>query len=74
MQLAGAFVATDANLAARALHAVDELAVKVADLGGELALAEIIVVRCGRLIAGKVEDADIDGRDHDARLIAGCEV
>ena len=58
--------------AARALHAVDELAVEVADLGGEPALAEIVVVGRRRLVVGQVEDADVDRGDDDARLLAGA--
>ena len=40
-----AAVAAGADRAARALHAVDQLAVEVAQLGREPALAEIVVVR-----------------------------
>ena len=65
----GAGVAAGPDLSARALHAVDELAVEIADLGGELALAEIILVGRRRLVVGQVEDADIDGGHHDAGLI-----
>ncbi len=64
-------IAAGADLAARALHAVDQLAVEIADLGRELALAEIIVVRRRRLVVGEIENADIDGGDDDARLLAG---
>ena len=71
LQLGGRAVAAGADLAARALHAVDQLAVEVADFGGEPALAEIIVVRRRRLVVGEVENADIDRGDHDARLLAG---
>src|SRR5262249_43642080 len=37
-------IAAGLDLAARPLHAVDELTVEVADLGGEPALAEVIIV------------------------------
>ena len=60
LQLAFAAVATRPDLAPGALHAVDQLAVQVADLGGELALAEIISVGVGRLVVGEIEDTDID--------------
>ena len=71
LQLGAARVAAGPDLAARALHAVDQLAVEVADFGGEPALAEVVVVRRRRLVVGEVEDADIDGGNHDARLLAG---
>ena len=57
-----AAVAAGVDRAGRALHAVDQHAVEVADLDGELALAEEIAGRVGRLEAGQVEDADIDRR------------
>ena len=66
-------VAAGRDLAARALHAVDQLAVEIADFGGEPALAEIIVVRRRRLVVGEIEDADIDRGDDDARLLAGAK-
>ncbi len=62
---AGAAVAADMDRARGALHAVDEQAVEIADVDGELALAEEIVFRIGRLEAGDVEDADVDRRDRD---------
>ena len=73
LQLGRARIAAGADLAARALHAVDQLAVEVADVGGEPALAEVIVVGRRRLVAGEIEDADIDRGDDDARLLAGAE-
>ena len=73
LQLAFAAVAARADLALGALHAVDQLAVKVADLGRELALAEIIVVGVGRLVVGEIEDADIDRRHDDACLFVRCQ-
>ena len=66
-----ALVAAAADLTARALHAVDQLAVEVADLGGKRLLAEIVIVRRRRLVVGQIEDADIDRGDDDARLFAG---
>jgi hypothetical protein len=66
-------VAAGLDLSARTLHAVDELTVEVADLGGEPALSEVIVVGRRRLVAGQVENADVDRGDDDARLIAGVE-
>src|SRR5262249_5802805 len=53
-------IAAALDLAPRTLHAVDELTVEVADLGGEPALAEVIVVGRRRLVAGQIEDADVD--------------
>ena len=70
LQCAFAAVAAGADLALGALHAVDQLAVEVADFGRELALPEIIVVGVWRLVIGEIEDADIDRRDDDARLLA----
>src|SRR5262249_38924797 len=66
-------IAAALDLAPRTLHAVDELTVEVADLGGEPALAEVIVVGRRRLVAGQIEDADVDRGDDDARLFAGVE-
>ena len=63
----GAVVAAVADLAARPLHAVDQIAVEVAELGRERALPEIIVVRRRRLVVGQIEDADIDRSDRNAR-------
>ena len=65
-----AFVAAAADLAARALHAVDQFAVEIADLRRERALAEIIIVGRRRLVVGEIENADIDGGNDDARLLA----
>ena len=63
-------IAATANLAAGRLHAVDELAVEIADIGSEPALAEIVVVRRRRLVVRQIEDADIDGGDDEAGLFA----
>ena len=71
LQLRPGGVAAAANLAAGRLHAVDELAVEIADIGGEPALAEIVIVGRGRLVVGQIEDADIDRGDDEARLFAG---
>ena len=72
-EFAGADIAASADRANHALHAVDQLPVKVADLGGEPALAEIIAVGRRRLVVGEVEDADVDGGHHHAHVIAGLE-
>ena len=66
-------VAAGPDLAARTLHPVDQLAVKIADVGGEPALTEIIVVGRRRLVVGQVEDADVDRGDDDPRILAGSE-
>ena len=66
-------VAAGFDLATRALHAVDQLAVEVAHFGGEAALAEIEIVRRRRLVVGEIEDADIDGGDDDLGVLAGIE-
>ena len=66
-------IAAAANLPACALHAVDQVAVEIADLGGKRFLTEIVVVGRRRLVVGQIENADIDGGDHDARLFAGGE-
>ena len=66
-------VAADMDRAGRALHAVDQHAPEVADLDRQLALAEEIGARVRRLEAGEVEDADVDRRDGDARLLARRE-
>ncbi len=68
-----ALVAAGADLAARALHAVDQVAIEIADVGRQRALAEIIVVGRRRLVVGQIEDADIDRGNHDPRLFAGGE-
>ena len=67
----GALIAAAADLAARALHAVDQLTVEVADLRRERMLPEIIVIGRRRLVVGEIEDADIDRGDDHARLFAG---
>ena len=66
-------IAAGADRAARALHAVEQLAVEVADLRRQAALAEVKVIRRRRLVVGQVEDADIDRRDGDLRLLAAGE-
>ncbi len=67
-----AAVAADMQRADDALHAVDQIAVEIADIERELALAEEIAARVGRLIMGEVEDADVDGGDRHPRLLAGA--
>ena len=64
------FVAAAADLAARALHAVDQLVVEIADVGRQPALTEEVIVRRRRLVVGEIEDADVDRGDDDARLFA----
>ena len=61
-----ALVAAGANLAARALHAVDQLAVEVADFRRKRALAEIVIVGRRRLVVRQIENADVDRGDHDS--------
>src|SRR5262249_36912163 len=73
LQLAGAAVATSADLPLGTLHAVDQLAVKVSDLGRQLALPEEVILGRGRVVIGEVEDADIHRRRHDPRYIARGE-
>ncbi|GJE71390.1 hypothetical protein CHKEEEPN_2936 [Methylorubrum podarium] len=68
-----AAVAAGADRAERALHAVDQVAVEVADLGAEGLLAEEVGKRVRRLVAGQVEDADIDRGQRHPRLLAGTE-
>jgi hypothetical protein len=71
LELRAGGVAAAANLAAGRLHAVDELAVEVAHVGAEPALAEIVIVGRGRLVVRQVENADIDGGNDEAGLFAG---
>ena len=71
LQLRRRDIAAAPDLAARALHAVDELAVEIAEFSGKAPLAEIVVVRRRRLVVGEIEDADVDGGNDDARLLAG---
>src|SRR5262249_20272517 len=66
-------IAAGLDLAACAWHAVDELTVEVANVGGEPTLAEVVVVGRRRPVAGQVQDADIDRGDDDARLLARVE-
>ena len=69
----GSRIAARLDLAACALHAVDQLAVEIADLRAHLALAEIVIVGRRRLVIGEVENADIDGGDHHLGVLAGVE-
>ena len=64
LQLGARGIAAAPDLAARALHAVDQLPVDVADFSCKAALAEIVIVGCWRLVIGQVEDADIDRGHH----------
>ena len=73
LQLGAGGIAAGPDLAAGALHAVDQLPVEVADLRGHAALAEIVIVRRRRLVIGQVENADIDGGDDDLGVLAGIE-
>ena len=73
LQFAAGGVAAGFDLAAGALHAVDQLSVEVADLRGQAALAEIVIVRRRRLVVGQVEDADVDGGNDDLGVFAGIE-
>ncbi len=66
-----AAVAADMQRAGDALHAVDQIAVEIAHLQAELALAEEVARGIGRLVVREVEDADVDRRDRHARLLAG---
>ena len=70
-QFGAASIAARTDLPARTLHAVNQLAVKVADLGSETALPEIVIVGRRRFVVGEIENADVDGRHNDARLLAG---
>ncbi len=69
----GAGVAAGADLAACALHAVDQVAVEIADFRRQRALAEIVIVGRRRLVIGEIENADIDRGNRDPRLVAGFE-
>ena len=73
LQLGTGGIAAGPDLAARTLHAVDQLPVEVADLGRQAALAEIVVIGRGRLVVGQVENADVDGSDDDLGILAGIE-
>ena len=73
LQLGAGGIAAGPDLAARALHAVDQLPVEVADFRGHAALAEIVVVRRRRLVVGQIENADVDGGNDDLGVLAGIE-
>ena len=72
LQLGAGGIAAGLELAAGALHAVDQLPVEVADFRGHAALAEIIIVRRRRLVIGQVENADIDRGNDDLGVFAGA--
>ena len=69
-QFGPALIAAGVDRPARALHAVDQQPVEVADLDRQLPLPEEIGGRIGRLIAGEIEDADIDRGDRHLRFFA----
>ena len=71
LQLRRGDVAAAPDLPARALHAVDELAVEITEFSSKAALAKVVLVRRRRLVVGQIEDADIDGGNDDACLLAG---
>ena len=71
LQLGAGGIAAGLDLAARALHAVDQLPIEVADFRRHAALAEIVVVRRRRLVVGQIENADIDGGNDDLGVFAG---
>ena len=64
-------VAAGAQPPGDAERAVDQAAVEVAQFEPELALAEEPGLRIRSLVVGQVEDAEIDGRDHDIGVAAG---
>ena len=68
-----AVVAAGLQRAGGALHAVDQQPVEIADVDGELALAEEIAARVRRLEPRQIEDADVDRGDRDLGLFAGRE-
>ena len=69
----GRRIASGPDLAARTLHAVDQLAVEIADIGGEPTLAEIVVVGRGRLVVGQIQNPDVDRGDDDPCVLSGGE-
>ena len=73
LQLGAGAVTAAAHLAARALHAVDQLAIEIADLRSQPALAEIELIGRRRLVVGEVENADIDRGDYHLGVFAGAE-
>src|SRR4029077_18518652 len=73
LQLRTGAVTAGLELAARALHAVDQLPIEVADFGRKATLAEIVIVRCRRRVIGEVEDYDIDCGDDDLGVLAGIK-
>ncbi len=71
LQLGARGIAAGLELAAGALHAVDQLPIEVADFRRHAALAEIVIVRRRRLVVGEVENTDIDRGDDDFCILAG---
>ncbi len=68
-----AVVAAGLKGAGDAFHAVDQQPVEIADVDGELALAEEKAARVRRLVSRQIEDADVDRGDRDLGLFAGRE-
>ena len=66
-------IAARADGAARALKPVDQKTVEIAKFKCELPLTVEILARLRRLVAGQVEDADIDGRHGDIGLFASLQ-
>ena len=65
-----AAVTARAQRAGHALRRVDQLAVEIAELDAELALAEIPAIGIGHLEVGEVENAEIDRGDGHIGLLA----
>ncbi len=73
LQLGPGTIAAGLELAAGALHAVDQLPIEIADFRRHASLAEIVIVRRRRLVVGQIENSDIDGGNDDLRILAGIE-
>ena len=72
LQLRSGRIAAGPELAARPLHAVDQLSVKVSDFRRHTTLTEIVVVGRGRLVVGEIEDADVNRGNDDLGVFAGA--
>ena len=70
----GTAVAARAELAALALHAVDQHAIDVAQFRGEPLLVEVVVLGRRRIVARQVQDADVDSRNRDEGLLVGGQI
>src|SRR5262249_34293016 len=68
-----ALVTAGLDLAGAALHAVDELAVEVANFGGKLSLPEVEGIGRRRVVVRKVEDADGDRGTAHASLLEAAK-